>query len=171
MGLVTSRTFPLWQSDFFLVNLLGVATLVGFGEKRCRKPFVVRQTTRSFMPYGYPWELTREPKGYRCPYCKKANWGPYQPFCGQCGKELPSQDRLLLTGYAEQYDRMIGVGQDAIEINTVLRDIGHVEIWLQMYSASHRETDLRFRLSDGRFSGDYALICSGTLLILSLIHI
>jgi len=42
---------------------------------------------------------------------------------------------------------------------------GNVEIWLQMYSASHRETELRFRLPNGRFNGDYALICGGTLLI------
>ena len=35
--LATPRTPPLWQRGFFLVNCLGVATLVGFGEKRCRK--------------------------------------------------------------------------------------------------------------------------------------
>ena len=33
----TPRTPPLWQRDFFLVNYFCVATLVGFGEKRCRK--------------------------------------------------------------------------------------------------------------------------------------
>ena len=34
---VTPRTPPLWQRGFFLVKCLSVATLVGFGEKRCRK--------------------------------------------------------------------------------------------------------------------------------------
>ena len=33
----TPRTPPLWQRGFFLVNYFGVATLVSFGEKRCRK--------------------------------------------------------------------------------------------------------------------------------------
>ena len=33
----TRRTPPLWQRGFFLVNCLVVATLVGFGDKRCPK--------------------------------------------------------------------------------------------------------------------------------------
>ena len=32
----TPRTPPLWQRDFFFGKLFVVATLVGFGEKRCR---------------------------------------------------------------------------------------------------------------------------------------
>ena len=33
----TPRTPRLWQRVFFFGKLFGIATLVGFGEKRCRK--------------------------------------------------------------------------------------------------------------------------------------
>lgn len=125
----------------------------------------MQETGNALMPYGYPWELTREPKGYRCPYYNKSNRGPYQPFCGQCGKKLPAQNRLVLTGYAIQHDNIIGIGRNIAEINSALLELGQVEIWLQMYLASHRETDIRFRLPNGRFDGDYSLICSSTIRI------
>ena len=73
----TLRTPPLWQRGFFLVNCLGVATFVCFGEKWCRKNVPLCDLmAQDNNPYQSPESETRTasvPSGFlshrRCPKC------------------------------------------------------------------------------------------------------
>ncbi|HEY1065202.1 MAG TPA: hypothetical protein VGE52_03805 [Pirellulales bacterium] len=103
----------------------------------------------------------REPIGYICPKCDKETGGEYRPFCGDCGRAMPSRKRMQVVGlttYPNSYKKPI---RDEDAIRAVLQSAGKTWFWLDGYRPTFRTAEIRFH--DGVEEREpRALICVST---------
>jgi len=108
-------------------------------------------------------EKWRLPIGYICPNCDTELFAPYRPFCGECGRKMPSELKMQSLGLISYPDDLNCIAMGADQINEFLQKFGTASIWLHHYTPSLRVTEIRFTsLTDFK---EYSLVCTNTQFI------
>lgn len=103
----------------------------------------------------------RMPLGYICPICNAKLYDKYRPFCGECGRLMPSEQKLQalgLTIYPHRYGPPVRSIED---IAAIINEIGPTQYWLEEYHPTFRTTKIRIQGAD-KHESDYDLVCTAT---------
>ena len=110
------------------------------------------------MPYGFPFN----PRTFRCVYCRSEHLG-YKPYCGNCGREQPDRDRVILLGYGPPQTLDSRWIHDNGEIKAQLAHSRGFPVRLWTYGVSHCE--LTLHIYDAEKDAAFIVMCGGTDMI------